>query len=219
MNSLGAGNNTKPAWRVMCARKALSWEVLSLHDWLSIFESILLMSCNQTFCEQFGRECIALSHLRQKFATFRSTECRCRICCPSETNLTCPDCGMEIDQSATCPKVLSSWNVAFLNGNLQFKTVSMGFDEVPASLSDEKHCGHVAWKCCKLLDAIDCAPVNNEVADGGSCFLQPVVAHAATFICRQATSLDVPTFICCALSSFPEEMNHDHINMYRYCDE
>ncbi|CAB9509042.1 expressed unknown protein [Seminavis robusta] len=134
---------------------AKSWKSLSIHDWISIFESTLLMSCNQSFCESFGREKIVLSQLKDKFITFKSKTCRCKVC--SSEGFDCSSCGRSMHQPDTCPTVMETWNVEFLDGSLTIKegASAKNFVTIPALLSDEKHFGHLAWKCCKLIDAIE----------------------------------------------------------------
>ncbi|CAB9517478.1 expressed unknown protein [Seminavis robusta] len=102
-----------------------TWESLSLSDWLALLGSILIMAYNRDFCENFSHENILLSQLKGRF-----------ISCLHLWQIPC-DC-------STCLQVSV---VAAARSKMKI--------EVPDNLADEEHWGHVAWKCCKLLEMMD----------------------------------------------------------------
>lgn len=183
--------NLKECWelsRQICGGCASSqdtaeqstWDSLSLHDWLAIFDSILLLSYDRTFCEVFGREKILLSQLRYRFVSSLSAPvaCSCKICQP---DLQCYDNNYNIMRSVTtasnipkpkcckcnnqlplspCRKAahdpLVEWELCFATGSVNQINDQLNIF-IPDSLSSPSHWGHVAWKCCKLVDALDTA--------------------------------------------------------------
>jgi small GTP-binding protein len=127
---------------------------LPLWNQIAILESILLLSFNETFCETFGREKIFLSQLKCSLALDDSS-CNCTLCCPSNPQIC--DCGGAYVECADRSgrgrgRGLSKWQPS-LDGD---GTIEVNPNiAVPESLSDKRHWGHVAWKCCKILQAMD----------------------------------------------------------------
>jgi hypothetical protein len=128
------------------------WEVLSIQDWLSIFDSVLLMSFNQSFCESvsLGRENISSPFFNEAQAhcvhviQLRLSRCRGErraLCVPVVDRPT------RSPQPGMYPTLTSAFNVQFV-----YVTLTMVNDGdsksvivIPALLSNAKHFGHFAW--------------------------------------------------------------------------
>jgi hypothetical protein len=84
--------------------------------------------------------------------------CCCSLCKPNACRyqvnscVACSKCGARFYRH--CEKsLMKEWDVKYSDGKFNVVTPP-GSIEIPASLADKTHWGHVAWKCCTLLESL-----------------------------------------------------------------
>jgi small GTP-binding protein len=155
----------------------LTWKALSPYDWRTIFESLLLLSFNRHFCENFGQEKILLELLKfeqmkktcalsqQDLDCYEYERCSCPFCSNGSSRnrmyQRCTHCKRDAHFKT---KALSGCYRAAVKMKLGKGKLSpvdkpeysfMFQIDTPESLADPKHFGHVAWKCCKLIASLE----------------------------------------------------------------
>ena len=140
---------------------AQEWEKLSHYDWNVIFRSILLVASRKDFVDCFALEMLILGQLNDKFASFwKDDVCHCNLCQPTNCQYYtylyyfCSKCSTQfLRPCEKATKATMAWNVKYSDG--KFNVVApTGIMDIPSSLSDKKHWGHLAWTCCALLETL-----------------------------------------------------------------
>lgn len=150
-----------------------AWTTLSPVDWSNIFESILLLSYDRRFCEEFGREKIMLERVSRQADAIWSTKAtqfgQCPLCKgvlvaldSRDFSIACHSCQKVFvygkDTGSSCVpegygviRRPNQSNVAWLKAN--WKTVptrDLTKVRIPESLADPDHFGHVVFKYCEF---------------------------------------------------------------------
>jgi GTP-binding protein EngB required for normal cell division len=141
---------------------AQGWEQLSVHGWNAIFRSILLVSARKDFADSFAQEMVLIGQLNDKFASRlgSSNGCLCNQCKPvgyhyhlNNAYQMCSKCHASSHRGCEKYLPMNKWDVKYSAGNFNV-VIPPGGLAIPASVSDKKHWGHVACKCCTLLEGL-----------------------------------------------------------------
>ena len=110
-----------------------SWDDMTPRDWITVIDSIMLMSYNKYFCEHFGAEIAELKWLDRtgKFVDFHYAASSDRFDCIAAANSD-----DELD------RMLNSELAAKDDSDLMTNTTRIS---VPDGPSDAKHWGHMIW--------------------------------------------------------------------------
>jgi signal recognition particle receptor subunit beta len=63
----------------------ITWESISLDDWTTILDSILLLSCDRSFCEEFGKEQIDMQKVVRKISYMQAGRAAACVTAPMVT--------------------------------------------------------------------------------------------------------------------------------------
>lgn len=126
----------------------LDWSHVSPSDWNTIISSLLLTSSDCHFYEAFGREKILLERAR-----FLSNDRLVKLDSSSNTGI------QKFSAADGCPSLDHSLDGSYERGRFRPKYPTT-FDcvvrfDVPDKLSHKKHWGHVSWKHCQLMRALE----------------------------------------------------------------
>ena len=127
------------------AGAAHGWEGLSPVAWTNIYRSVLLMSFHPTFCEFFGPWKVLLETIVGQLDSARCAEDGCECTLMKNVHYALENgptaCGHEITKLEV--------KLTFLDENSE-KVHSVN---VPSSLDDPKHWGHLVWCFCSSYAA------------------------------------------------------------------
>jgi GTPase SAR1 family protein len=171
-------------WKHTLTLPEMGWNSLSPEDWKTMCRSELLVSFNKSFCLTFGREKIWIESLIDKI-TRTSRFCNCKdhcihgyatASCPNCRHLAtfykyCDNCGAPdgLPNCCSAPQVKSTrCTCGYLNDVLGFamkdgelapiervdRTLIHRI-QVPESISDAGHWGHLAWSFCQFLESAE----------------------------------------------------------------
>jgi GTPase SAR1 family protein len=117
-----------------------SWKDLSRLEWTMIWRSILLLSYDKYFCQVFGQEKISMESLAQSanaaWINKTSSSDQCLVLLQS------------LDNGKPAPGKNPNHPVFVSNKD-------SGHIDVPESLSDPTHFGHLAWKFCEFMASLE----------------------------------------------------------------
>ena len=117
-----------------------SWDDMTPRDWITVIDSIMLMSYNKYFCENFGAEIVELKWLDRtgKFVDLHNAASSNRFDCIAAANSD-----DELD------RMLNSELAAKDNSDPMANTTRIS---VPDSPSDAKHWGHMIWLFVEFMN-------------------------------------------------------------------
>ncbi|GAX16055.1 hypothetical protein FisN_20Hu270 [Fistulifera solaris] len=147
------------------------WSDLSPLDWHTICNSFLLLSYNKTFCCTFGFEKNLVEIIKDSLSI---SSLSCAFCCESLTwearnkygncgnsnygsdyrsHNRCDSCGNQASQpgSIFAFTLDNKSELCAVNKNLYMHAFTLA---TPTSFSDPKHCGHLAWVYCEVIDSL-----------------------------------------------------------------
>jgi hypothetical protein len=128
-----------------------NWEDLTPYDWKMLCSSFLLMSYSKTFCNSFGREKALVENYANTIVVVTSY------------------CGLDLDQYFSQGPARDPSKVLNLDSDrvFPFETKDETSEQwpanhslfpvfrlpVPATLTDPRHWGHLAWMYCEFVES------------------------------------------------------------------
>ncbi|CAB9505889.1 unknown protein [Seminavis robusta] len=138
----------------------LTWDALSLYDWIAIFQSFL----HTMPFEVLSEDILKIEMLKDEYVSHLPStmmkQCECIHCYNKnegsfgDEDLVCNSCGTDFERADKCQKTIQKDNWKVYSEGGRTKIVGrLANIEIPSSPLDKKHWGHVAWSFRKLTDS------------------------------------------------------------------
>ncbi|GAX16056.1 hypothetical protein FisN_20Hh269 [Fistulifera solaris] len=141
----------------------IQWTHLSPLDWHTICSSFLLLSFNKTFCTTFGYEKMLVEMVKDRLSlsSLSFTYCCSKVTWEGQESNGIRNGGYTRCGSCGSQHYKKQANIfAFdLNSNSELRPINKDVyasaftQQIPTTISDPKHWGHLAWVYCEVVES------------------------------------------------------------------